>query len=79
MDHAATSNPPQLGGAMEGRGVYNANSRPQQAAASLGVTLLARAAARLEPGPSPIVIADYGSAEGRNSLTPMAAAVRDER
>jgi hypothetical protein len=61
---------------MEGQGFYNAHSRPQQAAASLGIALLAHAAERLAPVPGPVVIADYGSAEGRNSLAPMKAAIR---
>lgn len=63
------------GAAMEGRGFYNAHSQPQQAAARLGTDLLERAAARLAPDRAPIVIADYGSAEGRNSLAPMGAAI----
>jgi hypothetical protein len=66
----------RIGAAMEGQGFYNAHSRPQQAAAALGEVMLARAAARVPPGTSPIVIADYGSAEGKNSLAPMGAAVR---
>jgi hypothetical protein len=65
----------RVGAAMEGQGFYNAHSRPQQAAAALGEVMLARAAARVPPGTSPIVIADYGSAEGRNSLGPMSTAV----
>lgn len=61
---------------MEGQGCYNAHSRPQQAAASFGIALLAQAAGRIAPVRGPIVIADYGSAEGRNSLAPIKAAIR---
>jgi salicylate 1-O-methyltransferase len=78
MDVTAIRPAPPLGGAMEGRGYYNAHSRPQAAAASQGVELLARAAGLVEapPAGAPIVIADYGSAEGRNSLAPVGTAVR---
>jgi hypothetical protein len=51
---------PALGGAMEGQGFYNAHSRPQAAAASRGLELLAEAAGvtGLPPAGMPIVIAD---------------------
>jgi hypothetical protein len=61
---------------MEGQGCYNAHSRPQQAAASLGIALLTQAAERVGPVQGAIVIADYGSAEGRNSLAPIKAAIQ---
>jgi salicylate 1-O-methyltransferase len=64
---------------MEGRGFYNTHSRPQQAAARHGIELLVQAAGQLDPGPPPLVIADYGSAEGRNSLAPISAAIRAVR
>ncbi|MFO1039428.1 MAG: hypothetical protein U1E45_21495, partial [Geminicoccaceae bacterium] len=64
------------GAAMLGKGAYNGNSRPQAHAAALGVELFAAAAARIEPAGGPVVIADYGSAEGRNSLAPISAAIR---
>ena len=67
-----------FGGAMEGQGYYNAHSHLQAAAASQGLALLARAAGLTEAprDGAPIVIADYGSAEGRNSLAPVGTAVR---
>jgi hypothetical protein len=62
---------------MEGHGFYNRSSRVQAAGLSPAVTLFERAARTVELPPPllPIVIADYGSSEGRNSLDPMAAAI----
>ncbi len=62
---------------MEGHGAYNRNSRVQAAGLSSAIPLLGEAAsaASLAPAPEPIVIADYGSSEGRNSLAPMAEAI----
>ena len=65
----------EAGAAMEGHGFYNKHSKPQQAAARRGIELLVRAAGRADAEVAPLVIADYGSAEGRNSLVPMSAAV----
>ena len=67
------------GAAMAGGGVYNAHSQPQRAAAGRGLELLVRAARLTDPGEGPIVLADYGSAEGRNSLMPMRAAIAELR
>ena len=66
----------QAGAVMEGHGFYNKHSKPQQAAARRGIELLVQAAGRVGAEVAPLVIADYGSAEGRNSLVPMSAAVR---
>ena len=62
---------------MEGAGAYNRSSRVQAAGLLPAVSLLEKAAhtAALAPAPEPIVIADYGSSEGRNSLLPMAHAL----
>ncbi len=62
---------------MEGHGAYNRNSRVQAAGLSSAIPLLGQAAstAALAPAPEPIVIADYGSSEGHNSLAPMAKAI----
>ena len=63
---------------MEGRGVYNANSALQASGAGLAVALWERAAAeaRVPDGDSPVVIADYGASEGRNSVGPMRLAIQ---
>jgi hypothetical protein len=64
--------------AMEGGGYYNRNSGLQEAGIRLALPLLA-AAAEAAPidgaGGSPLVIADYGSSQGRNSMAPMALAI----
>jgi hypothetical protein len=66
---------------MEGHGVYNRNSEVQATTVMPVPPLLERAAreAALPPASEPIVIADYGSSEGRNSLPPMRLAIRELR
>jgi hypothetical protein len=66
---------------MEGNGVYNRNSEMQAPGLIPALPLLERAA-REVPLPlasEPIVIVDYGSSEGRNSLRPMRLAIRELR
>jgi hypothetical protein len=62
---------------MEGGGAYNRSSRVQAAGLLPAVALFEQAAgaATLVSPPQPIVIADYGSSEGRNSLLPMSVAI----
>jgi len=62
---------------MEGHGAYNRSSAVQAAGLSPALPLFAGAAdiVPLAPPPEPIVIADYGCSEGRNSLAPMRAAI----
>jgi hypothetical protein len=57
------------GAAMEGQGAYNANSALQASGAALAIPLLVQAAreAQLADDEMQIVVADYGSSEGRNS------------
>jgi hypothetical protein len=66
---------------MEGHGVYNGNSGVQAAGLVPALPLFERAArdAPLAPAPEAIVIADYGSSEGYNSLPPMRVAIRELR
>jgi hypothetical protein len=66
---------------MEGGGAYNRSSSVQAAGLSPAVPLFEQAAktVQLPITPTPIVIADYGSSEGRNSLAPMSAAIRTLR
>jgi len=63
-------------GTMAGHGFYAEHSQPQHAAAAMGLDLLAAAAGRvpLPDDRSPIVLADLGAAEGRNSRVPMGVA-----
>src|ERR1700739_1403710 len=68
---------------MEGHGAYNRSSRVQAAGASPALTLLDKAAQQvpLVTAPEPIVIVDYGSSEGHNSLArvPVAIGILRER
>jgi hypothetical protein len=72
------TSPPAGPAPMEGRGVYNRCSAVQAAGYAPALPLLAEATLRvpLPPVSQPAVIADYGSSEGRNSLVPIAAAIR---
>ena len=60
-------------GVMEGGGAYNRHSMLQAAGIALALPLLEKAMlnVKLEADSHPIVIADYGSSEGKNSLAPM--------
>jgi hypothetical protein len=78
MEAAMTETPAFVtAAAMEGKGAYNRNSRVQAAGSSPALPMLERAAksVTLPAGSQPIVIADYGSSQGHNSLVPIAAAI----
>ena len=62
---------------MKGHGFYNEHSRSQQQADSLGLPLLERAVEEMTvpQGAEPAAVADFGAAQGRNSLGPMRLAV----
>src|ERR1700722_18243835 len=62
---------------MEGHGAYNRSSRVQAAGSSPAVPLLEKAARKVQlaTAPEPVVIADYGSSEGHNSLVPLSVAI----
>jgi SAM dependent carboxyl methyltransferase len=63
---------------MEGGGSYNLHARIPAGGGTLALPHLEEAVRCLtvRPGPDPVVIADYGSSEGKNSLAPMRAAIR---
>ena len=65
-------------GIMEGNGAYNRHSALPAGGAALALPLLEKAVQSLEldGGEQPIVIADYGSSQGRNSLLPVRSAIR---
>jgi hypothetical protein len=65
-------------GVMEGDGAYNMHARIPAGGANLALPLLEQAARNitLDADDQPIVIADYGSSPGKNSLAPMRAAIR---
>jgi hypothetical protein len=73
----AEPQPPATPAPMEGQGGYNRASAVQASGASPALPLF-RAAAEAVPlaaGAEPIVIADYGASEGRNSLEPLRTAI----
>jgi hypothetical protein len=68
-------------GGMESGGAYNRHAVLQAAGNTLAL-LHAREAARrvdIDPGDEPLIIADYGSSQGKNSLAPMRAAIETFR
>jgi hypothetical protein len=62
---------------MEGHGVYNSSSRVQASGLSPAVPLLEQAArtVALPESSQPVVIADYGSSQGHNSLGSLAVGI----
>ena len=65
---------------MAGGGLYNEHSQPQHVAGGDGVPLLVRACEAVPlDGERGLVLADYGSSQGRNSLAPMGAAIETLR
>jgi SAM dependent carboxyl methyltransferase len=62
---------------MEGKGFYNKNAAIPAAGGALAIPLFEQAAKviDLDAGERPMVLADYGSSEGENSLAPMRAAI----
>lgn len=78
MDHSVIeTNNVTAPSPMEGDGAYNRNSGVQAAGSLHAVSLFENAAqvVDLEEGSHPILIADYGSSQGRNSFGPMSAAI----
>jgi len=65
-------------GLMQGRGFYNRHGWMQAAGITAALPALARAAAAVPVEP-PLVVADYGSSQGRNSLGPMQVAIEGLR
>ena len=62
---------------MEGKGAYNKHAKLPSEGAALALPLLERAIreVELDSGDEPIVMADYGSSQGRNSLAPIQVAI----
>lgn len=65
--------------AMEGEGFYNKHSAAQAAGIEQMLVLLEKAAKEVTVGDEPLVIADYGASQGRNSMTPMRVAIQTVR
>ena len=68
-------------GVMEGGGSYNLHAKVPAGGANLALPLLEEAVGHitLEPDDLPIVVADYGSSQGKNSLAPMRTAIHGLR
>ena len=68
-------------GAMEGKGSYNLHGKLPAAGGALALPVLKKAiqCVSLNAGDQPIVVADYGAAQGKNSFGPMRVAVQDLR
>jgi hypothetical protein len=66
---------------MEGGGSYNQNAKIPAGGGRLAVPLLEEAARKIPLAEryGPVFIADYGSSQGKNSLAPMRAAIRELR
>ena len=66
---------------MEGGGAYNRHATFQAAGARLAIPFLEKALREvsLDPADLPIVIADYGSSQGKNSLDPLRIAIANLR
>jgi hypothetical protein len=68
-------------GVMEGGGSYNVHARVPAGGAKLALPFLEQAVRDMtvETGTEPVVIADYGSSQGKNSLAPMRLAIKELR
>jgi hypothetical protein len=63
-------------GAMEGGGAYNRHAKIQASGNAVALLQLQAAAQKIPlDGREPVVIADYGCSQGKNSLAPMRAAI----
>jgi hypothetical protein len=61
--------------AMEGNGFYNRHSSLQAAGIASVLPLWQKVAKSVKIDDGPLVVADYGSSQGRNSMVPMRVAI----
>jgi hypothetical protein len=68
-------------GVMEGKGAYNKHAKIPAGGAALAAPFLERAVRQIafDAEDRPVVIADYGSSQGKNSLAPIQIAIRNLR
>ena len=68
-------------GVMEGKGSYNRHARIPAGGMALAMPLLEKSVRNtaIKPGDQPLVVADYGSSQGKNSLAPMRVVIRTLR
>ena len=66
---------------MEGEGAYNRYAKLPAGGAALALPLLEKAVrcVELDTGDQPVVIADYGSSQGKNSMVPIQVAIQGLR
>ena len=66
-------------GVMEGKGSYNTHAKRLAGGAKLAAPFLEKAVQKLalHPEDRPLIVADYGSSQGKNSLIPMQIALRN--
>jgi hypothetical protein len=64
-------------GVMEGNGAYNKHAKLPAGGAALAIPFLEKAVQGIDLAPDdrPVVIADYGSSQGKNSLAPLRIAI----
>jgi hypothetical protein len=74
-----TGDPLTARAAMEGGGFYNRNSSLQAVGIRLALPLWKKTAAAVDVGEEPLLIVDYGSSQGRNSMVPIRAAIEAVR
>jgi hypothetical protein len=65
--------------AMEGAGFYNRHSAMQAVGVSRALSLWASAGQSVQIGEEPLVIVDYASSQGRNSMSPVRTAIETIR
>jgi hypothetical protein len=75
------STPAHDHGVMEGKGSYNRYSRIPAGGMSLALPRFQEAVQKVEfdRDEQPVVVDDYGSSQGKNSLAPMRVAIRTLR
>src|SRR5580658_6756695 len=68
-------------GVMEGQGAYNKYAKLPAGGAALAMPLLEKAVhgLRVAAADRPLVIADYGSSQGKNSFAPLTLAIKTLR
>ena len=68
-------------GVMEAKGAYNKHAELPAGGAASALPLLDKAvqSVQLDTEGEPVVIADYGSSQGKNSMAPMQLAIRGLR
>jgi hypothetical protein len=81
MEVSVSQEPRSFYGAMEAKGAYNRHATIQVGGAALAFPFLEKAAQQIEldDQDQPVVIVDYGSSQGKNSLAPMTLAIQNLR